>query len=78
MAAHHGKLDQVLDQALGSSSDSSSEFDFSRPQDTSVSQLNRALGISSTLKRVRTVETKMDICQSEESKLETNLFKQDN
>ena len=75
MAAHHGKLDQVLDQASGSSSDSSSEFDFSRPQDTSVSQLNRALGISSTLRRVRTEANREDISSSGEHQLETSLSK---
>ena len=75
VAAHHGKLDQVLDQASGSSSDSSSEFDFSRPQDTSVSQLNRALGISSTLRRVRTEATREDNSSSGEHQLETSLSK---
>ena len=73
VTAHHGKLDQEKDQTLGSSSDSSDEFSFSRPLDDSVSQLNRALGVSSTLRRVRTEATREDNSSSGEHQLETSL-----
>ena len=75
MIAHHGKLDQELEQTLSSSSDSPSEFDFSNPQNTSVSQLNRALGILSTLQRVRRQENGEEISLNGEHHLETALSK---